>query len=791
MLNMSYGQFSFFLLVCFCQLSFSSSIPHLCHKDQSSALLKFKKTLTVDPSLVLCNFYYYTSSWNMSIDFCSWDGVIWDEMTGYVIELDLSCNSLVGKIDSNISLFQLSHLQSLDLSMNNFSYSHISPKFGRFSSLIHLNLRNSYFSGQIPSEIFHLYKLQSLLLSTSYDTVPKLATHDFRFLLQNLTLLRVLDLRGVSISSAITLNFSSHLTTLVLRKSELYGVIPESIFHLPKLEILDLSSNYKLSGYFPKTKWNSSASLIDLNLQGVNFCGNLPESLGYLTSLRTLFLVLCNIWGPIPESLSNLTRIEYLFLADNFLNGTIPSWIFSLPSLIDLELSNNHFSGQLEDIKSDSRLFIDLSNNQLQGNLPKSIQNLVNITNLDLSFNNFSRNVDVSFFSDFKHLSSLDLSYNSISLTNENNVNFSLPESLVYLQLAACEVKELEFLRSAKKLEDLDLSNNKLQGIFPDWASCNWMFSLRTLNLSHNMLTSMELIYLARNNLKGEIPQCLGNISGLEVLDMHHNSLTGTLPNTFRFRSSLRSLNLNGNKLEGKIPQSLANCKELQVVDLGDNHLIDIFPMWLGTLPKLQILSLRSNELHGSIRTPTIENIFPNLRMLDLSSNSFIENLPTGLFQHLKAMRTICQAMNAPSDGGDGYQDSVNIVTKGLEREVVRILFLYATIDFLNNKFEGHIPSIMGDLIALRMLNLSHNEFNHLVGVIPAQFSSLAVLYFSYNHLEGCIPQGNQFHTFDNNSYVGNDGLSGFPLSKVCGSDDNDTETNDTTSGLDDEEISE
>ncbi|XP_015160093.1 receptor-like protein 12 [Solanum tuberosum] len=299
----------------------------------------------------------------------------------------------------------------------------------------------------------------------------------------------------------------------------------------------------------------------------------------------------------------------------------------------------------------------------------------------------------------------------------------------------------------------------------------------------------------------------------LEVLDMQHNNLSGTLPTTFR-AGTLRSFNLHGNKLKGKIPQSLVNCKEMQVLDLGDNHLNDTFPMWLGTLPKLRVLSLRSNKLHGPIRTLGSENMFIELRMLDISSNAFTENLPTSLFQHLKAMRTIDQAMNAPSDEGDEYyyQDTVAVVSKGFEHEIVRILFLYTTIDLSNNKFEGYIPSFMGDLIALCVLNLSHNGLqghippslgrlssvesldlsgNHFVGEIPAQFASLtslAVLNLSYNHLEGCIPQGNQFQTFENNSYVGNDGLSGFPLSKGCGSDDNDSETNDTTYEIDDEE---
>uniref|UniRef100_M0ZT05 Hcr2-0B n=1 Tax=Solanum tuberosum TaxID=4113 RepID=M0ZT05_SOLTU len=804
------------------------------------------------------------SSWNMSGDCCLWDGVICDEMTGHVIELDLSCSKLVGTIDSNSSLFQLSHLQRLNLSSNDFYGSHISPEFGRFSSLTHLDLFSSNFSGQIPSEISHLSKLHSLRLN-GFGRL-RIVSHDFKLLLQNLTQLRELDLTFVNISSTIPLNFSSHLTTLRMGFTKLYGIIPESIFHLPNLETLDLSYSYPLSGYFPKTKWNSSASLIELDLSGVNFSDNLPESLGYLTSVRSISLRNCNLRGPIPESLLNLTQIEDLDLWTNFLNGTIPSWMFSrLPSLSRLTLSNNHFSGQLEDFKSNSLEEIDLSDNQLQGNLPNSIQNLVNLKKNFLSFNNFNGNVDISLFSNLKQLLVLSLSYNNISLINENKVKSTLPESLEKLGLAKCDVKEVEFLRSAKNLGELDLSSNKLQGRIPDWAWSNWMFSLTNLNISHNMLTSVDLIPLqtvhtidlrsnflqgslpippnstkyffisdnnltgeisssicnltslvmldlARNNLGGGIPQCLGNISGLKVLDMRNNKLSGTLPTIFSNGSSLRSFDLHGNKLEGEIPRSLANCKELQVLDLGNNHFIDTFPMWLGTLPKLKVLSLRSNKLHGSIQPPRIETIFPELRIIDLSYNAFSGNLPSSLFQHLKAMTKPDPSMERVIYLEDTYyEDSITVATKGFDREIVRILHLYTVIDFSSNKFGGQIPSIMGDLIAVHILNLSHNELrghippslgdlslvesldlsgNQLSGEIPQQLVSLTSLSFlnlSHNHLQGCIPQGPQFHTFENNSYEGNDGLRGFPVSKSCG-DARVLDTNDTVSALDDEE---
>ncbi|KAG5569084.1 hypothetical protein H5410_058850 [Solanum commersonii] len=298
---------SFFL----CQLVLSSFA--ICPRDQSLALVEFNHSFVVDASASLfCDKQSYpkTSSWNMNKDCCSWDGIICDEMTGHVIELDLSCSQLVGKIDSNSSLFQLSHLQRLNLSMNDFDGSHLSPKFGMLASLTHLDLSWADFSG-------------------------------------------------------------------------LYGIIPESIFNLPNLETLDLSYNDQLNGYFPKTKWNSSASLMELNLVGV------PKCLWNLTHLEYMDLQDNRAKGPLfPQFTSGLQNLNTLRLSNNSLNGEIPSWIFSLPLLSQLDLSNNHFSGQLKEFSNNSVLVgVDISENEMQGCLPKSIQNLVSLVWIILANN--------------------------------------------------------------------------------------------------------------------------------------------------------------------------------------------------------------------------------------------------------------------------------------------------------------------------------------------------------------------------------------------------------------------
>ncbi|GKV36498.1 hypothetical protein SLEP1_g44624 [Rubroshorea leprosula] len=322
------------------------------------------------------------------------------------------------------------------------------------------------------------------------------------------------------------------------------------------------------------------------------------------------------------------------------------------------------------------------------------------------------------------------------------------------------------------------LSKNSIHGNIPKWI---WeKADLEVLDLSHN-------------NLVGKIPNCLPK--SLSVLNLQGNNFDGNIPFWFTESCELENLNLHGNQMDGLLPRSLVNCSWLEVLDIGNNNINDTFPHWLESLPQLQVLVLRSNKFHGFVDSTNEGPSFPNLRILDLSNNYFVGALPIRYIENFNAMMDTHSDDSSPeymTMSNGSYQYSLVVIIKGLEYELQRILTIFTSIDLSENKFEGEIPDVIGKLSSLKGLNLSHNNltgpisqslgnltnlewldlsFNELVGEIPDELVSLtelSKLNLSNNHLVGRIPQGYQFNTFGNDSYEGNLGLCGFPLSKSC-----------------------
>ena len=67
------------------------------------------------------------------------------------------------------------------------------------------------------------------------------------------------------------------------------------------------------------------------------------------------------------------------------------------------------------------------------------------------------------------------------------------------------------------------------------------------------------------NDLTGEIPSTISNLSNLEILQLGDNSFTGKVP-YLGAMSKLNTLLLDGNQLSGDIPEEICNLISLKTV---------------------------------------------------------------------------------------------------------------------------------------------------------------------------------------------------------------------------------
>ena len=110
-----------------------------------------------------------------------------------------------------------------------------------------------------------------------------------------------------------------------------------------------------------------------------------------------------------------------------------------------------------------------------------------------------------------------------------------------------------------KKMYILDFSFNMLQGSFPIPPLSTQYFLASKNKLTGSIplmickMHALEVLDVSNNQLTGQIPQCLLNLSNsLVVLAMKNNHFQGNLLETFKNGCSLVTLDLNHNQIHGE-----------------------------------------------------------------------------------------------------------------------------------------------------------------------------------------------------------------------------------------------
>ncbi|WVZ77856.1 hypothetical protein U9M48_025669, partial [Paspalum notatum var. saurae] len=455
-------------------------------------------------------------------------------------------------------------------------------------NLIAFNASNNSFTGQFPSHLCNISP-SFAVLELSYNKI----SGNIPSRIGNCSLLRVLK--------------ADH--------NNLSGTLPDELFNATSLEYLSFSIN-GLHGTLDGTHIAKLTNLVILDLGENKFSGKIPNSIGQLKRLQELYLDFNNMYGKLPSTLSNCTDLIMINLMNNNFTGELLKVNFSnLEKLKTLDLARNNFIGTIvENIYSCIKLTaLRLSYNNIHGQLSHGIGNLKSLSFLSLANNNLTNITDaLHILRGLKNLTTLLIGVNFMNEAMPDDDSIDGFENLRLLAIDGCQLLGTIPLWISKlaNLEMLILTGNQLSGPIPTWIyALNYLFYLdisnnnftgkipkelmnmpmltsdktpsnwdprifeltvyggpsqqyrtciafsKALNLGEiGQLKALQSLDASSNNLKGQIPSSICNLTNLQVLDLSNNNLTGEIPSTLDNLSFVSVFNISNNNLEGPIP---------------------------------------------------------------------------------------------------------------------------------------------------------------------------------------------------------------------------------------------
>ncbi len=634
------------------------------------------------------------SEYHALIDFYNaTQGDNWTNSTNWLSQEPVDDWFGVEVIDNRVSKLTLNHFEENQCCLGNNLRGILTPSLGQLINLQELKLRSNRIGGNIPEQIGDLSKLQ--ILSLEYNNLEGSIPASFG----GLSSLKWLQLNGNMLSGTIPTELGGlvNLEWMMLFENQFSGGLPDELGNLDELYWLMLHDN-QLTGEIPETLGNLDR-LVQINLSDNQLSGQIPSMLGEAIELGALYLHNNNLTGPIPKELGELTELSWLDLGDNQLTGDLPTEFGNLDNLF----------------------FLNVSNNLLIGAIPLSFTGLTDLGTSGASFDFSKTSVcepSDQAYQDWKEGRNIVKS----GLICENGYSL-YSDSLV-----------LVALYESTDGENWTNNDNWLEGPLESWYG---------IFVENDSVTRINLGSCCDgNNLTGLIPAEIGNIRGLNTLNLSYNNLEGELPHSIANLENLRRLDLSSNDLSGELPQSFGNLRNLESVFLYDNSFNGSIPELSG-LTQLIWLDFSENMLSGEI--PIGLAHAPNLNTLNLSDNLLSGEIPSEF-----AALTHLDALILNNNGLVG-----NIPKELGELDNMRILELN------QNQLTGSLPSELGSLFKLNMLEVSNNE---LSGSIPLSFTDLTVLgeqglYFNFSNTDLCEPNDQTYQNWKEGRNIISSGL--------------------------------
>ncbi len=450
----------------------------------------------------------------------------------------------------------------------------IPPEFANLLDLTELDLSGNQLGGCVPVSLFYVGKLGGYNARVEIEPITACPEPDRENLAAVFRAMGMPEHSGtIGMWPGVQLDASGYVKTLDLypdrrKRPEPVPVVPE-LARLSKLQSLRLVG----TGTLPP-ELGTLANLEFLSIRGGGLTGEIPPELGELANLTHLALSQNQLSGEIPQELANLSNLAHLDLQDNQLSGTIPAGLGQLPNLIFARADNNPLSGCIP------------------STWPVATSPSLWVKELPVCSAASGRISQEEADREFRALAALYEDAGGAEWKRDARENW----------LSDKPLGEWGGVRTDDNGYVVSLVLYEAEGTLP--AELGDLMYLRTLAI------------LSPGGLTGGIPEELGNLPHLTVLQISGFSEPGSIPSGLFSLSRLRILALWGNQLTGEIPGELGNLSDLRWLDLSNNQMSGPIPQELGNLTKLQSLSLSYNQLTGEVPREVWD--LPDLNRLEL-----------------------------------------------------------------------------------------------------------------------------------------------------------------------------
>ena len=420
-------------------------------------------------------------------------------------------------------------------------------------------------------------------------------------------------------------------------------------------------------------------------------------------------------------------NFESYVWSNSELSGTIPAWIASLDNAQAIYLDGNQLTGTLPEESLASLVHLeefDVARNELEGPVPATLCSLKRLSSCALR----QTDSDANAFECSDECPDICTNFQCIDDTTTSSPLQCPPTELCY----DSRLEDCPFLLcdsgSTGLTPRLILTNHRLSGSIPN--------SLADVSATVGVAIRMD-----DNELSGTIPDIWDQFPALTALNLARNSLTGTLPPSLGSLTALTSLSLNANQLSGTVPLPVCNLStSLSTCNIDDG-------LYLRVDCRVPVCESFASEVCGltcAEYTPTTSSTL-HVNATNVTTPAATTELWKQCGFGLCNNMPFAECSLEPCNGGSipSFLDlSSRSLTGTIPGDALESILPYISgIDLSYNSLSGTIPDIWSaGQHTVQQIQLQQNNF---VGSIPSSLGlieDLQLLNVLGNQLTGTVP---------------------------------------------------